>query len=62
MLDCRSRKQALHRENERSHTPTGKRSQNSYEIAICHVSLRASLVVFVIPCGSLGVGTLYLTG
>jgi hypothetical protein len=62
MLNCRSRKQAVHQENEGSHRPTGKRSQNSCEMAICHVSLRASLVVFVIPCGSLGVGTLYLTG
>jgi hypothetical protein len=54
VLSCRSRKQALlHQENQWSHTPTGKRSQNSYEITICHVSFRASLVVFVIPCGSL---------
>jgi hypothetical protein len=52
MLNCRSRKQAVHQENEGSHRPTGKRSQNSCEMAICHVSLRASLVVLVIPCGS----------
>jgi hypothetical protein len=53
VLSCRSRKQALHQENQWSHTPTGERSQNSYETTICHVSFRASLVVFVIPCGSL---------